>query len=75
MSLEIIITLTAVIILLLLFTWLVNVLKSTVKTGLIIVAILVLLQIIFDVDSNLIIQEVSSMAQRLQQFFLDKIAY
>ncbi|MFM2311759.1 MAG: hypothetical protein RLZZ04_1035 [Cyanobacteriota bacterium] len=67
MSLEIIIPLAAAIILLLLFTWLLNVLKSTIKTVLIIAAILIVLQIIFGVNSEQIIQGVLQIGERLQQ--------
>ncbi|MGL5831954.1 MAG: hypothetical protein ACRC1Z_01830 [Waterburya sp.] len=67
MSLEIIIPLAAAIILLLLFTWLLNVLKSTIKTVLIIAAILIVLQIIFGINSEQIIQGVLQMGKSLQQ--------
>lgn len=67
MYLEIIIPLAAVIILLLLFTWLLNVLKSTIKTVLIIAAILIVLQIIFGINSEQIIQGVFQIGDRLQQ--------
>lgn len=67
MSLEIIIPLAAAIILLLLFTWLLNVLKSTIKTVLIIAAILIVLQIIFGINSEQIIQGVLQMGESLQQ--------
>jgi hypothetical protein len=67
MSLEIIIPLAAAIILLLLFTWLLNVLKSTIKTVLIIAAILIVLQIIFGINSEQIIQGVLQIGESLQQ--------
>jgi uncharacterized membrane protein len=67
MSLEIIIPLAAAIILLLLFTWLLNVLKSTIKTVLIIAAILIVLQIIFGINSEQIIQGVLQMGESLQK--------
>jgi heme A synthase len=67
MSLEIIIPLAAAIILLLLFTWLLNVLKSTIKTVLIIAAILIALQIIFGVNSEQVIQGVIQIAEHLQK--------
>jgi uncharacterized membrane protein len=67
MSLEIIVPIAAAIILLLLFTWLLNVLKSTIKTVLVIAAILIVLQIIFGINSEQIIQGVLQMGERLQQ--------
>jgi heme A synthase len=67
MSLEIIIPLAATIILLLLFTWLLNVLKSTIKTVLIIAAILIVLQIIFGVNSEQIIQAILQLVERIQK--------
>jgi heme A synthase len=71
MFLEIIIPLAAAIILLLLFTWLLNVLKSTIKTVLIIAAILIVLQIIFGINSEQIIQGVLHMEESLQQLIFD----
>lgn len=70
MSLEIIIPIAAVIILLLLFTWLLQVFKSTIKTVLIILAILILLQVAFGIDSQEIIQEIMQIVKRLQQLIL-----
>ncbi len=67
MSLEIIIPIAAVVILLLLFTWLVTTLKSTIKTVLVIVAIFVLLQVVFGIDSRQIVQEIVKIIDRLQQ--------
>ncbi len=67
MSLEIIIPLAAVVILLLLFSWLVTTLKSTIKTVLVIIAIFVLLQMVFGIDSRQIVQEIVKIVDRLQQ--------
>lgn len=70
MSLEIIIPIAAAIILFLLFTWLIKVFQSTIKTVLIILAILILLQVAFGVDSQEIIQEIIQIVKRLQQLIL-----
>ena len=70
MSLEIIIPIAAAIILLLLFTWLIKVFQSTIKTVVIILAILILLQVGFGVDSQEIIQEIIQIVKRLQQLIL-----
>ena len=67
MSVEIIIPIAAVIILLLLFTWLLQVLKSSVKTLLTIAAILILLQIAFGISSEQIIQETLQIFNRIEQ--------
>ena len=67
MSLEIIIPIAAIVILLLLFTWLVKVLQSTVKTVIIIVAILVLLQVSLGITSEQIIQEIVNIFERLKE--------
>ena len=67
MSLEIIIPLAAAIILLLLFTWIIKVFKVTIKTVLIVGAILILLQIIFGVNAQDIIQEMINIVERVQQ--------
>lgn len=72
MSLEIIIAIAAAIILLLLFTWLLNVLKSTIKTFLVIVAILILLQIIFGVNSEQMISAILSIIERIQELIFAK---
>ncbi|MEL6579661.1 MAG: hypothetical protein AAFQ14_07915 [Cyanobacteria bacterium J06621_12] len=73
MSLEIIIPLAAVVILLLLFTWLVKVLQSTVKTALVIVAILILLQIAFGINSEQIIQQVVRLIEQIRDFALGQL--
>ncbi|MEM8722796.1 MAG: hypothetical protein AAGE84_26500 [Cyanobacteria bacterium P01_G01_bin.39] len=67
MPLEIIIPIAAALILLILFTWVINVFKVTFKTVLILVAIFVLLQIIFGVNSQDIIQEMLSIVERIKQ--------
>lgn len=67
MSVEIIIPIAAVIVLLLLFTWLLQVLKSSVKTLLTIAAILILLQIAFGISSEQIIQETLQIIDRIEQ--------
>jgi hypothetical protein len=67
MSLEIIVPIAAAIILLLLFTWLLNVLKSTIKTVLVIAAILIVLQIIFGINSEQIIQGILQIVERIQK--------
>ncbi|MEM7592424.1 MAG: hypothetical protein AAF383_13030 [Cyanobacteria bacterium P01_A01_bin.83] len=67
MPLEIIIPIAAALILLILFTWIINVFKVTFKTVLILVAIFVLLQIVFGVNSQDIIQEMLSIIERIKQ--------
>lgn len=67
MSVEIIIPIATVIVLLLLFTWLLQVLKSSVKTLLTIAAILILLQIAFGISSEQIIQETLQIIDRIEQ--------
>ncbi len=70
MSLEIIIPIAAAIILLLLFVWLIKVFKSTITTVLVILAIFILLQIAFGIDSQEIIQEMIQIVERFQQLIL-----
>lgn len=70
MSLEIIIPIAAAIILLLLFTWLLNVLKSTIKTVLIIAALLILLQVTLGINSEQIIQGVWQIGERIQKLVI-----
>ncbi len=70
MSLEIIIPIAAAIILLLLVTWIIKVFKVTIKTVLIVGAILILLQIIFGVNSEQVIQEMINIVERVQQLIV-----
>lgn len=67
MSLEIIIPIAAVIILFFLLTWIIKVFKVTIKTVLIVMAILILLQIIFGINSQDIIQEMVNIVERIQK--------
>ncbi len=71
MSLEIIIPIAAAIILLLLFTWIIKVFKVTIKTALIVGVILILLQIIFGVNSQEVMQEIINIVERVQQLIVD----
>ena len=71
MSLEIIISIAAAIILLMLFSWSIKVFKITVQALLPIVAILLLLQIGFGVSSQEIIQESIRIVKEIQQLILD----
>lgn len=64
---EIIIPIAAVIILWLLFSWSIKVFKASVKTLLAIAAIVILLQVVFDVTSEQIIQESIDLIHRLGQ--------
>lgn len=70
MPLEIIISIAAAIILLLLATWIFNIFKLTFKTVLIVVGILLLLQISLGVNSQEVIQEIINIVQRIQQLVL-----
>lgn len=67
MSVEIIIPIAAVIVLLLIFAWSLQVLKSSVKTLLIIAAILIVLQVAFGINSDQIIQEVVRLIEQIKQ--------
>ena len=73
MSLEIIIPIAAAVILMLLFTWLVKVLQSTIKTALVIVAILILLQIVLGINSNQIIEQVLQLIEQIRDFILNEL--
>lgn len=66
MTLEIIVPIAAAIILLLLFSWLLNVLKSTIKTVLVIAAILILLQVTLGINSEQIIQALVQIVERIK---------
>jgi heme A synthase len=72
MSVEIIIPIAAVIILWLLFTWSIKVFKASIKTLLIILAIFFLVQIVFGIDSQQIIQEVIRIINYIEQLILGK---
>lgn len=71
MSLEIIISIAAAIILLMLFSWSIKVFKITLQALLPIVAILLLLQIGFGVSFQEIIQESVRIVKEIQQLILD----
>ena len=73
MSLELIIPIATVIILMLLFTWLVKVLQSTIKTALIIVAILILLQIGLGINSDQIIEQTVQSLEQIRDFIIDRL--
>jgi len=67
---EIIIPIAAIVVLWLMFTWSVKVFKASVKTLLAIAAILILLQIGFDVSSQQIFQELIHLINRLLEIIL-----
>ena len=67
MSLEIIISITAVIVLLLLFGLSIKVFKATIKTLLIIVAIFFLLQVALGISSQEIIDEIVRIVTSIRQ--------
>ena len=69
---EIIIPIAAVVILWLLFAWSIKVFKASIKTLLAIAAILILLQIAFDISSEEIIQEFSRIVNRLINLLVGK---
>lgn len=73
MLLDIFITLTAILVLLLLFTWLIKVFQLTIKTVLVIVAILILLQVVLGIDSQNIIQEMEVIVGRIRQFLSSQL--
>ena len=64
---EIIIPIAAVIVLLLLLAWLFKILKASIKTMLIIAAILIILQVAFGINSQEFLQEVMQIVERLYQ--------
>jgi hypothetical protein len=72
MSIEIIIPIAAVIILWLLFTWSIQVFKASIKTLLVILAIFFLVQFVFGINSQQIIQEVMRMINYIEQLILGK---
>ena len=67
MSVEIIIPIAAVVVLLLLLAWLFKILKASIKTMLIIAAILIILQVAFGINSQEFLQEVMQIVERLYQ--------
>jgi hypothetical protein len=70
MSVELIIAIAAIIIIWLLFTWLIKVFKASIKTVLIIGAIIVLLQVFLGIQSQEIVQEVIRIIQNIEQLIL-----
>lgn len=74
MFIEIVIFITTAIVVLLLFIWLVQVFKSTVKTVLIIGVILILLQVGLGVSSDQIIQNVAQIVESIRVFVLNNLS-
>ena len=74
MSLEIIVSLATAIILLLLFVWLLQVLKSTIKAVLLIGGILILLQLGLGISSEQIIQTVAQTLESIRVFIVDRLS-
>jgi hypothetical protein len=70
MSVELIIAIAAIIIIWLLFTWLIKVFKASIKTVLIIGAIILLLQVFLGIQSQEIVQEVIRIIQNIEQLIL-----
>ena len=70
MSVEIIIPIAAVILLLLIFAWSLQVLKASIKTILAIAAILIALQIVFGISSEEIVQEVVQIIEQIKEIVL-----
>lgn len=69
---EIIIPIAAILVLWLVFSWSVKVFKVSIKTLLAIAAILILLQIVFDINSQQIIQELGRLLNRLLEIIIGK---
>ena len=67
---EIIIPIAAVLILWLLLTWSIKVFKASITTFLAIAAIVFLLQIVFNISSEQIFQELISLVERLKKLIL-----
>ena len=72
-SLDLIIAIAAVVIIWLLFTWSIRVLKVSIRTALAIGAIMLILQIVFGIKSELIWQETTQIIQTIRQFVLQYI--
>ena len=70
MSVERIIPIAAVILLLLIFAWSLQVLKASIKTILAIAAILIALQIVFGISSEEIVQEVVQIIEQIKEIVL-----
>ncbi len=67
MSVEIIIPIAAVVVLCLILAWLFRVIKASVKTMLTIAAILIVLQLAFDINSQEFLQEILQIIDRIGQ--------
>ncbi len=70
MTVEIIIPIAAVIVLLFIFAWLLKVLKASINTILTIAAILIVLQVLFGINSELVIQEVIRLISQIEQVLM-----
>ena len=70
MTVEIIIPIAAVIVLLFIFAWLLKVLKASINSILTIAAILIVLQVLFGINSELVIQEVIRLISQIEQVLM-----
>jgi hypothetical protein len=71
MSIELIVTIAAIIITWLVFTWAIKVLKASITTALLIAAILIALQIFFGIQSQQIGKAIIQVGQTIWQFILN----
>ncbi|MDJ0593710.1 MAG: hypothetical protein QNJ72_27640 [Pleurocapsa sp. MO_226.B13] len=70
MTVEIIIPIAAVIVLLFIFAWLLKVLKASINSILTIAAILIVLQVLFGINSELVIQEVIRLISQIERILI-----
>jgi hypothetical protein len=67
-SVELIMTIAAIVIIWIVFSWSIQVLKVSIKTALTLGAILIILQIVFGIKSKEIWQETGRMLENIGQF-------
>ncbi|GAB4542895.1 MAG: hypothetical protein Tsb0014_36060 [Pleurocapsa sp.] len=67
-SVELIITIAAIVIIWIVFSWSIQVLKVSIKTALTLGAILIILQIVFGIKSQEIWQETGKIIENIGQF-------
>jgi predicted PurR-regulated permease PerM len=69
MPIKLILVIAAIIVAWLVFTWLVKILKTSIKTALSIAAIVLLLQLVFGIGSQELWQEIVNLPQTISNLF------
>ena len=73
MIIQLVLLIAALAVAWLVFTWLVNVVKTTVKTAIIVAAIVLVLQIVFGIAPKELIDQIITLPQTVWQFVQEQL--